>query len=240
MPFDANGDGRMDFLMGANGRWAIVRGSPTGLGPLARYGNRDCQRDTRDFRGADINGDGLGDIVWSEACPANDTLRVRAQLAKPTGGLAPPSRSIRNGTRSATSSRGRGLHRISRPPHRPRRRRRGRAPDERELHGRAHLGRRVSRPTGPDTFSAAASLSTSTTTAAPTSRTSTCRARRCACASAPARSMRPPRTCWGRPGRAPSSRGTRLEWRRSRRRPVARNRPTGWSPFRWATPWLRS
>ena len=38
---------------------------------------------------ADINGDGLGDIVWSQA-PVNDTLRVRAQLARPAGGYGAP------------------------------------------------------------------------------------------------------------------------------------------------------
>src|SRR5688572_16268135 len=88
VPFDANGDGRMDFLMGANGRWAIVRGSPTGLGALVDTGIA-LPAGTRDFRGADISGDGLGDIGWSQA-PANDTLRVRAQLAKPTGGYGAP------------------------------------------------------------------------------------------------------------------------------------------------------
>ena len=88
MPFDANGDGRMDFLMGANGRWAIVRGSATGLGALVDTGIA-LPAGTRDFRGADINGDGLGDIVWSQV-PVNDTLRVRAQLAKPAGGYGAP------------------------------------------------------------------------------------------------------------------------------------------------------
>ncbi len=87
-PFDANGDGRMDLLIAANGRWGIVRGSPTGLGALADTGIA-MPAAIRDFRGADMNGDGLGDIVWSEA-PLNDSLRVRAQLAKPAGGYGAP------------------------------------------------------------------------------------------------------------------------------------------------------
>jgi RHS repeat-associated protein len=88
MPFDANGDGRADFLIAAmNGRWAIALGSPTGLGAASDTGI-GIASGTRDFRGADLNGDGLGDIAWSES-PASggNTLKVRARFAKPTGGF---------------------------------------------------------------------------------------------------------------------------------------------------------
>ena len=89
MPFDANGDGRADFLIAAsNGHWSIAFGSLTGLGGASDTGI-GIASGTRDFRGADLNGDGLGDIAWSEAPePAGNTLKVRARFAKPTGGFA--------------------------------------------------------------------------------------------------------------------------------------------------------
>ena len=62
---------------------------PNGSRAVGRTRESHLPSGTRDFRGADINGDGLGDIVWSQA-PANDTLRVRAQLARPAGGFGAP------------------------------------------------------------------------------------------------------------------------------------------------------
>src|SRR5688572_22368645 len=87
-PFDANGDGRTDYLVAAsNGRWAIALGSPAGLGAASDTGI-GIASGTQDFRGADLNGDGLGDIAWSEAPePGGNTLKVRARFAKPTGGF---------------------------------------------------------------------------------------------------------------------------------------------------------
>jgi RHS repeat-associated protein len=89
VPFDANGDARADFLIAApNGRWAIAPGSPSGLGAAHDTGI-DIATGTRDFRGADMNGDGLGDIAWSEVPdPVGNTLKVRARFAKPSGGFA--------------------------------------------------------------------------------------------------------------------------------------------------------
>ena len=87
-PFDADGDGRTDFLLSLNGRWAIARGTASGLGVPVDTGIA-VPAGRRDYRGADINGDGLGDIVWSDV-PAHDAVYVRAQLAKPAGGYGAP------------------------------------------------------------------------------------------------------------------------------------------------------
>jgi RHS repeat-associated protein len=91
VPFDANGDGRTDFLVAAaNGRWSIAFGSPAGLAAATETG-LPIALGIRDFRGADMNGDGLGDIAWSEAPdPIGNTLRVRVRFAKSSGGFTEP------------------------------------------------------------------------------------------------------------------------------------------------------
>ncbi len=96
---------------------------------------------TRDFRGADMNGDGLGDIAWSEVPdPVGNTLKVRARFAKPSGGFARSRNPLfAVGCARLPPGRGRPLHRRTGPSHRPRRRRSGRTPAERELDDRAHL-----------------------------------------------------------------------------------------------------
>ncbi len=89
VPMDANGDGRADFLIAAsNGRWAIALGNSSGLGTASDTGIT-IATGTRDFRGVDMNGDGLGDIAWSEVPdPVGNTLKVRVRFAKPGGGFA--------------------------------------------------------------------------------------------------------------------------------------------------------
>jgi RHS repeat-associated protein len=86
MPFDANGDGRKDLLMfSPAGTWAIAYGKATGLGAAVDTGLALPQW-ARDFRGADLNGDGLGDIAWSEAPDGGfNSLRVRARFANAPG-----------------------------------------------------------------------------------------------------------------------------------------------------------
>jgi RHS repeat-associated protein len=89
-PFDANGDGRGDLLMvSSSANWAIARGSATGLAAPINTGI-PAPAGTRDFRGADVNGDGLGDIAWTESDAPNTALRVRVRLGQATGGFAGP------------------------------------------------------------------------------------------------------------------------------------------------------
>ena len=89
---DANGDGRHDLLLrAANGKFAIAHGGPGGLLPAVDTGIA-VPADLRDLRGADLNGDGLGDLVWSEVPgPHYDDLRVYARYALPAGGFGAPA-----------------------------------------------------------------------------------------------------------------------------------------------------
>ena len=67
---------------------AIVFGGPSGLGAASDTGIA-IATGMRDFRGADMNGDGLGDIAWSEVPdPFGNTLKVKVRLARTTGGFA--------------------------------------------------------------------------------------------------------------------------------------------------------
>ncbi|MGH8203078.1 MAG: FG-GAP-like repeat-containing protein, partial [Steroidobacteraceae bacterium] len=90
-PFDANGDGRADLLMiSPANRWAFVPGTASGLGAMVDTGIA-IESATRDFRGADLNGDGLGDIAWSEAAdPFGNSLLVRVRYARAAGGYGGP------------------------------------------------------------------------------------------------------------------------------------------------------
>ena len=91
VPFDANGDGRSDLLLTSTGAsFAIARGGPSGLGAPVNTGVA-LPSNIRDVRGADLNGDGLGDIAWSEnPNPQVDSLRVRAAFARAGSGFGPP------------------------------------------------------------------------------------------------------------------------------------------------------
>lgn len=88
-PFDRDGDGRMDLLrIDATGRWSVLPGAATGFGPPIPVASVDATQ-LMDYRGADINGDGLGDIVYSEVFGYTDnSLVVRARLALPSGGYS--------------------------------------------------------------------------------------------------------------------------------------------------------
>jgi RHS repeat-associated protein len=92
IPFDANGDGRKDLLMrAANGNFTVVYGGPSGLQAAIDTGVA-IPAGMRDLRGADLNGDGLGDLVWSEAPgPYFDDLKVRIRYALPAGGFGAPA-----------------------------------------------------------------------------------------------------------------------------------------------------
>ncbi|RPI49186.1 MAG: hypothetical protein EHM55_24230, partial [Acidobacteria bacterium] len=87
VPFDANGDGRKDLLMRtATGNFAVAHGAPSGLLAASDTGIA-VPAGMRDLRGVDLNGDGLGDLVWSELPgPSFDDLKVYVRYALPAGG----------------------------------------------------------------------------------------------------------------------------------------------------------
>ncbi|MEX1993035.1 MAG: RHS repeat-associated core domain-containing protein [Steroidobacteraceae bacterium] len=89
LPFDWNGDSRDDLLLiSATRRWAILPGGAAGFGAqITTALNVPAQ--LQDYRGADLNGDGLGDIAWSELVDySGNSLVVRAQFALPGGGFS--------------------------------------------------------------------------------------------------------------------------------------------------------
>lgn len=89
MPFDWNGDAHDDLLLiSATRHWAILPGGADGFGPQFTTA-LGVPAQLQDYRGADLNGDGLGDIVWSELIDnGGNGLEVRMQLAQPGGGFA--------------------------------------------------------------------------------------------------------------------------------------------------------
>ena len=89
MPFDWNGDARDDLLLiSSTRRWAILPGGADGFG--AQFTTAlNVPSQLQDYRGADLNGDGLGDIVWSELTEyTGNSLTVRAQYTLPGGGFS--------------------------------------------------------------------------------------------------------------------------------------------------------
>ena len=81
------------------------RGSPTGLGTPSINRDRHSRRACGTIRGADLNGDGLGDIAWSEATdPQVNSLIVRVRYALPAGGFAAPVTLYSQGKPSPTSN----------------------------------------------------------------------------------------------------------------------------------------
>ncbi len=88
-PFDYNADGRSDLLMiSGGGRWQIVPGTVSGLGtPIAT--GIPVSTMTGDYRGLDMNGDGLGDIAWVEQPSySSSAVLVRVLYALPSGGFS--------------------------------------------------------------------------------------------------------------------------------------------------------
>ena len=89
-PFDHNGDGRGDLLMlSAARKWTVVPGNANGFTAPIETGLAP-EPQLVDYRGADMNGDGLGDLVASEI-PAytGNSLVVRLWQALPGGGFSP-------------------------------------------------------------------------------------------------------------------------------------------------------
>ncbi len=88
--FDHNGDGREDLLMlSAARKWTVVPGGTSGFAAPINTGYAP-EPQLVDYRGADMNGDGLGDLVSSEI-PAytGNSLVVRLRQAVPGGGFSP-------------------------------------------------------------------------------------------------------------------------------------------------------
>jgi len=90
-PFDYNGDDRKDLLGklytggGINYVWVVIPGTESGLGSLINTGISATW--TGDFRGLDLNGDGLGDIIytWQDNTYGANTLEVRTRIATQPG-----------------------------------------------------------------------------------------------------------------------------------------------------------
>jgi RHS repeat-associated protein len=87
--FDADGDGCADVLNMTPAGFTISRGGAAGLGTAAATGIARPEG-LLDYRGADLNGDGLGDIAWSEnRHPDGNSLRVQARFGRAGGGFGP-------------------------------------------------------------------------------------------------------------------------------------------------------
>jgi hypothetical protein len=85
--FDVDGDGCADVLGVDAAGFTIARGGPAGLGAAIATGIGRPEG-LLDFRGADLNGDGLGDIAWAEnRHPDGNSLRVQARFGRPGGGF---------------------------------------------------------------------------------------------------------------------------------------------------------
>ncbi len=87
VPLDYDGDGFIDALAKSPaGRWQIVRGGPGGLGQVVDTG---IPARVTDFRAADVDGNGLPDLVYSEIEGNSDNgLVVRVRYNLPGAGFS--------------------------------------------------------------------------------------------------------------------------------------------------------
>ena len=87
VPLDYDGDGMTDVLMiSAAGRWQVARGSATGLGAAMDTG---IAANPIDYRGADLDGDGLSDLAYSENVGGSGNgLVVRVRYNQPGKGFS--------------------------------------------------------------------------------------------------------------------------------------------------------
>lgn len=87
VPFDHNADGRADLLtVTPTNQWSVIPGAAGGLGTPILTGL--ATGNYIDFRGVDFNGDGRGDIAWSERVGQSQDIAVRVLYALPLGGIS--------------------------------------------------------------------------------------------------------------------------------------------------------
>jgi len=88
VPLDYDGDGTKDVLMiSATGRWQVVRGGKAGLGVVLDTGI-DAGH-AIDYRGPDLDGNGLSDLAWSENVGlSGNGLVVRVRYNQPGTGFS--------------------------------------------------------------------------------------------------------------------------------------------------------
>ncbi|MDH4259571.1 MAG: hypothetical protein OEW16_04630 [Gammaproteobacteria bacterium] len=89
VPFDYNGDGRTDLLMLSAARlWTVISGGAAGFTSAISTPFSPGPQ-LVDYRGLDMNGDGLGDLAWSEiSAYTGNSLIVQVRYALQGGGFS--------------------------------------------------------------------------------------------------------------------------------------------------------